>query len=325
MWSRSVEISPEEKTHLENTTSTDPEAQQSYFRYSPSVNCRGIASGEDWCSLASTISCSSSYFSPVSSKVDDIADPIDYPDGGVQAWIQVFVANLITMIAWGYPASFGVYQLHYIDTLKLSSDIVPWIGSVQTFLAFFFCTFSGRMADKGNVRTPMTLGCMMVVAGTLATSFICGIDIDNLDKALAILMSQGVSTGMGLGLCFMPPLSVANSYFSEKRRPFALAVVATGTGFGSILFTALVQYLIPVIGFEWTVRCQAFVVLGMSVVAVALIRPRLKPTSIDKSVDWEMFKDRPYLLFVCGASLFFFAIFFGFFYVSVFPLSCQPH
>ncbi|KAK3403234.1 major facilitator superfamily domain-containing protein [Sordaria brevicollis] len=241
---------------------------------------------------------------------------IDCPDGGRQAWLQVFVATLITMIVWGYPTSFGVYQLYYLDTLKLPSDIVPWIGSAQAFLAFALCTVSGIMADMGLVRLAMTFGCVLVVVGTLLTSTICGSDTSGLEKAWGLFLSQGIITGMGLGFCYMPPLSVANSYFSEQRRPFALAVAATGTGIGSIVFTLLVQYLTPVIGFEWTVRCQAFVVLAISVVAVVIVKPRLEPTIGSKSWDGEMFKDWPCRLFTCGACLFFFAIFFAFFCIN---------
>src|SRR4051812_35815828 len=60
-------------------------------------------------------------------------------DGGLVAWAQVAAGCIANMMAWGYPATFGVFQLYYRDTLGLPEAQISWIGSVQTFLAFFMC------------------------------------------------------------------------------------------------------------------------------------------------------------------------------------------
>ncbi|KAK3351280.1 major facilitator superfamily domain-containing protein [Neurospora tetraspora] len=312
MWSRTVETNLEEGKPPENTT--DQEPQQQYFRFSPPTDHRGTISGEECCSLASSSSSSSS----VLSKIEDIEDSSDYPNGGLLAWSQVLVAMLVNMLAWGYPATFGVYQLYYVDTLRLPSSQVSWIGSAQTFLALATCTLSGRLADAGHIKWTMTAGCGMVVFGTFMTSLCGGGEPGENDKYWQIFLAQGICTGFGLGICFMPPLSVVNSYFSKEKRSFALAVSATGTGLGSIVFPAIIQYLTPKFGFAWAVRCQAFVALMISVIAVALVRPRLEPRRSGPLVEWKAFKEVPYRLFVVGAFLFFYAIFFGFFFINVY-------
>ncbi|KAK1779047.1 major facilitator superfamily domain-containing protein [Copromyces sp. CBS 386.78] len=312
MCSRTVESSLEEGKTSENTT--DQGRQLPYFHFSPPINHRSTISGKDWCSLASSSSTSSS----VSSNTEVIEDPSDFPDGGHRAWTQVLVAVLVHMLAWGYPATFGVYQLYYVDTLRLPSFQVSLIGSTQTFLALATCMFSGRLADAGYVRLAMFFGFVMVVLGTFITSLSVGDGHSNNDKYWLIFSAQGILTGFGLGMCFMPPLSVVNSYFSKKKRSFALGLSATGTGVGSIVFPAIIQQLIPEIGFAWAVRCQAFVALAISVVALALVRPRLEPRRGGPFVDWKAFKERPYALFVGGAALFFYAIFFGFFYINAY-------
>ena len=229
------------------------------------------------------------------------------PDGGFAAWSQVFAGVLLNMMAWGYPATFGVYQLHYRDTLKLPESQISWIGSVQVFLAFGMCAFSGRLADAGYVKETIAAGSLLVVFGTFMTS-LC-------TEYWQIFLAQGLCTGLGLGIVFMPPLSVINSYFVTKRS-LALAASATGTGLGSVVFPATIQYLIPRIGFPWAVRCAAFVALFISVVAVLIIRPKLKPRKSGPIIEWEAFREGPYLLYLLGAFLFFWALYFGFFYVS---------
>jgi MFS family permease len=229
------------------------------------------------------------------------------PDGGLTAWIQVIAGNLVNCISWGIPATFGVYQLHYIDTLSLPSSQISWIGSIQLFLTFLTCVFSGRAADAGYVKSTLTLGTLLVLLGTFTTSVAT--------TYWQIFLAQGVCIGLGLGTMFMPPITVINSYF-KRRRAFALSVSATGTGLGSVVFPAVVQYLIPKVGFGWAVRCSGFVALVICGIAVVVLKPRLQPRKKGPLVEWTAFREAPYVLFMTGCFLFFWALYFGFFYVS---------
>lgn len=230
------------------------------------------------------------------------------PDGGLVAWIQVLAGALINCMCWGYPATFGVYQLYYRDTWpELSSAQISWIGSMQTFLTFFLCTVSGRLADAGHCRTTILGGGALAVLGTFMTSLAT--------QYWHAMLAQGICTGLGLGLMFMPALSVINSYFSTKKN-FALALAAVGTSAGSVIFPAVVQYLIPQVGFSWAVRAQGFIVLAFTVLSTFLMRPRLKPRRSGPVVEWAAFREPAYVLFVMGVFFFFWALHFGFFYVN---------
>ncbi|KAK3994684.1 riboflavin transporter MCH5 [Cladorrhinum sp. PSN332] len=231
------------------------------------------------------------------------------PDGGLLAWSQVLAACLLNMMAWGYPTAFGVYQLYYRDTFKLPEAQVSWIGSIQVFLDFALCIFSGRLADAGYIRSTIIAGSTLVVLGTLLTSFCT--------QYWQIFLAQGIVTGFGLGLLFMPALSVVNSYFKTKKS-MAMAIAATGTGFGSVIFPTTVQYLIPKIGFPWAVRCAALVALVLAVLSLLLIKPVLKPRRSGPIFEWDAFKELPYLLYTLGAFLFFWVLYFGSFYINAF-------
>ncbi|KXX76517.1 Riboflavin transporter MCH5 [Madurella mycetomatis] len=239
-------------------------------------------------------------------RADDDFQP---PDGGLLAWSQVFAGCLLNMMAWGYPSTFGVYQLYYRDTLKLPEAQISWIGSLQVFLAFAMCTVSGRLADAGYVKSTIVGGSSLVVFGTFMTSLA--------SEYWQIFLAQGLCTGLGLGIIFMPPLSVINSYFKTKKAS-AMAVSATGTGLGSVIFPASIQYLIPQVGFQWAVRCAAFVALFISTLAVLIVRPQLRPRKSGPLVEWDAFKEGPYCLYMLGAFLFFWALYFGFFYINAY-------
>lgn len=99
---------------------------------------------------------------------DEVA--FDYPDGGSDAWLQVVVGTIVQAMSWGYASCFGIYQLYYTGTLGLPNAQVAWIGSVQTFVAFLMCTFSGRLADAGYAREIVLVGSFLSVFGSFMTS-----------------------------------------------------------------------------------------------------------------------------------------------------------
>ncbi|KPM36999.1 hypothetical protein AK830_g9562 [Neonectria ditissima] len=264
----------------------------------------GLSIAPDNQVLAATISNTNAPPPPVPD--DDTFNP---PDGGFVAWSQVFAGLLINSLAWGYPASFGVYQLYYEESLHLPSSQISWIGSAQTFLTFAVCGPAGRLADAGYTRETMLAGSFLAVFGTLMTS-LC-------KQYWQIFLAQGICTGMGLGIIFMPAVSVVSSYF-KKKKAFALAIAATGTGFGSLIFPSTLQYLIPQIGFPWAVRCAGFVALAMVVIANLMLKPYLPARRSGPLIEWEAFRELPYIFFSIGSFLNFYALYFGFFYINVY-------
>ncbi|KAL0938176.1 MFS monocarboxylate transporter [Colletotrichum truncatum] len=234
-------------------------------------------------------------------------DEFEYPDGGWTAWSQVISGHCVNAMTWGYPSTYGVYQLYYTETLGLPKAQVSWIGSIQIFIAFSLCAISGRLADAGYPRQAVLAGSLLAIFGTFMTSLT--------EKYWEILLAQGICTGIGLGLMFMPTISVISSYF-KRRRAIALTISAAGTGTGSTVFPATVQYLTPKIGFPWAVRCAGFVALFLVIVMNLLLKPRLAPRKSGPLIEWSAFKEPTYVLFSCGCFFYFWALYFGFFYIN---------
>ncbi|KAH8774534.1 major facilitator superfamily transporter [Diaporthe sp. PMI_573] len=234
---------------------------------------------------------------------------IQYPEGGWTAWSQVIAGNLLNMLAWGLPASFGVYQLYYTEQRGLSSPQASWIGSSQVFLTLALGTLSGRLADAGYSRHAVLAGCLVIVSGTLLTSFCT--------RYWQFLIVQGIYIGFGLGMAYMPSIAVIGCYF-KRRRSLALALSTTGGGFGSLIFPSVLQYLIPKIGFPWAVRCSALVALVLALIANLLLKPRVLPAKPGPMVDLAAFRELSYLFFTIGTCLYFMALYFSFFYINAF-------
>lgn len=239
--------------------------------------------------------------------VDVVDGNGDAPDGGAVAWRQVVAGHFINAIACGYGATFGIYQLYYTNHLNLPTSQVAWIGSLQIFLNNAVCVVGGPLADAGYGRAAVLTGSVLVVLGTFLTSLTT--------EYWQILLAQGMMTGLGLGLMWMPSTTIVSSYF-DRKKSLALTIASAGTGTGSVVFPATVQYLIPRVGFAWAVRCAGLVALVICVVGNLLLKPRLAPRKGATLVEFSAFKESSYTLFAVGTFFFYWALYFGFFYVS---------
>jgi MFS family permease len=198
---------------------------------------------------------------------------------------------LVVFNTWGFINSFGVFQTYYVTALNREPSVISWIGSMQVFLLFFIGTFTGRLTDAGYFRPVIIAGAVTVVFGLFMASLST--------QYWQLFLAQGVCVGIGNGFLFCPAVSLLSTYFSKKRG-LALAIGASGTGTGAMVFPAMVQRLLPRIGFPWTMRALGFIQLGCLAICCIGMRPRVPPRRTGALVDWASFKEPQYSLFAIG-------------------------
>lgn len=200
-------------------------------------------------------------------------------------------------------------QTFYVDFLGKSPSAISWIGAVQIFLLFFVGTFSGRATDYGLFKLTYGVGAFLQTLGVFMTSLST--------KYWQLFLAQGVCIGLGDGLVFCPAVSLLSTYFTKKRG-LAIAIAASGTATGGLIYPAIAEKLLPTAGFAWTVRTQGFVMLAIHLVAFTFIKTRLPPRKAGALVEWSAFKDTSYSLFAVGMFLAFWGLYFAFYYIGSF-------
>lgn len=240
---------------------------------------------------------------------DDGTQALPPPDGGKAAWLQVLMAFLIACNSWGYICTFGVFQAHYVDTLKRSHSDVSWVGSIQVFLVFFIGAFSGRATDAGYFRHCVIAGSICTIVGLFMTSLA--------STYWQVFLAHGLCLGLGSGLTSCPSLSLLATYF-VKRRASVIAIAGFGGGSCGVIFPAIMQRLVPLIGFPWTIRILGFLSLAMAVVAIACGRSRLPPRTVGPWIELAVFKDRSFLLFTLGMFFVFWGYWIALYFVRLF-------
>lgn len=86
-----------------------------------------------------------------------------------------------------------------------------------------------------------------------------------------IPLIERIGMGAGLGFAFLPVSGLVAKHF-KKRRALAMGIITTGTSIGGFVFSLLGSKLLySNLGFPWTVRVSAFIVLGSCVLANLLL------------------------------------------------------
>lgn len=130
-----------------------------------------------------------------------------------------------------------------------------------------------------------------------------------------IFLAQGVCQGIGNGLIYTPTVSLVSTYFS-KRRAMAMAITSGGGATGGIVFPLVAQQLLPKVGFAWTVRVMAFIMLANASIVICLMRGRVAPRKSGPIVEWSAFRELPYLLFCIGCFLILWSVYLAYSYVG---------
>lgn len=132
-----------------------------------------------------------------------------------------------------------------------------------------------------------------------------------------IFLAQGLCVGLGASGLFVGSVSTVAPYFSNKRA-FALGCMTSGASIGGIIFPIMIQKLIPTLGFPWAVRTVAFVLLGLSFIPILLLKSRLPPRKSAAMIDYDSFKDWPFMTLTFGLTFGFVTQYVPYYYIESF-------
>ena len=236
------------------------------------------------------------------------------PNGGLTAWLSVFAAFLLFLIAWGPSTGFGAFQEYYQRDLlaSYSPSAISWIGTVNATFLISTGVLAGPLFDRGYVRQLMLLGCFMAVFGEMMLSLST--------KYYQIMLAQGFCSGIGAGLVYVPTIAMVSTTFTTKRA-LAMGVVTSGASVSGVIFPIIFSRLEPRIGFPWTVRVLAFIQLASAMAGLGLLfieTPSPKPKPPRNLIDWQALKEHTFQAYCVANFLMFMAYFVPLFYVPFF-------
>ncbi|KAJ5887890.1 MFS general substrate transporter [Penicillium taxi] len=243
----------------------------------------------------------------VNPNPSSLAPASEAPNGGVKAWLQVLGSFFLFLNTWGVINSFGVFQSYYQKELipNSSSSNISWIGSVQACLLLIIGVFTGPLFDAGYFYVLLSLGSFLVVFGMFMTS-LC-------TEYWQLILAQGIAVGLGSGCLFIPSVAIVSTYFTTKRS-FATGLAASGSSLGGIIYPIIFVRLQPQIGFGWSTRVIAFIMLGMMLICLAVMRVRVLPPQKRRLLEPRAFLEVPFTMFTITEFFGFMGLYIPFFY-----------
>ncbi|CRG82840.1 Riboflavin transporter MCH5 [Talaromyces islandicus] len=193
-----------------------------------------------------------------------------YPEGGRDAW-------LVVLGAWcGLTASIGIYNTAGVLQVIVSKVLLPdetpsnigWIFSIYAFVTWLFGVQVGPTFDAMGPRALIVAGTVCTLVGVFALS-VC-------TEYYQIFLSFSIITGIGSSLLCTPSMGSVAHWFM-KRRGLASGIAFIGAGFGGVVFPLMIQSLLPQVGWGWSIRIMAFVLLVLCTTSVAFCRSRIPP------------------------------------------------
>ncbi|PSN62951.1 MFS general substrate transporter [Corynespora cassiicola Philippines] len=238
----------------------------------------------------------------------------------VVPWVQVVAGFFLMFNSWGLINAFGVFQEYYtsFDPPLSTPSSISWIGSLQTFLLLICGSATGSFVDRGHARLLAFAGCALLTLGLLFTSFSGEFTNDNRPVYYQVLLSQGILSGLGMSLLLVPSTAIVPTYFTHNRA-FAVGLANTGASVGGIIYPILARRLIAAVGFSWSIRAVALVVLVTTGIGGLLVmqRPELTKNPAKRTLyEFKCLKEPAYALFIGGVFLVFAGLYIPYFYMS---------
>ncbi|CAL3971653.1 unnamed protein product [Diplocarpon coronariae] len=247
---------------------------------------------------------------PKSTPAPGGVNPADFPDGGLEACMVVLGGWLCLFCSFGWINCIGVFQQYYQQNLLAgySSSTISWIPSLEVFMMFFGGPVFGKVFDNFGPRWLLFGGTVFHVFGLMMTSLST--------KYYQFILAQGICSALGASAIFYAAMSSVGTWFFRNRAT-AFGIMASGSSLGGVILPIMVSKLIPRIGYAWTMRAVASMMLGMLIIANFTVKSRLapQPKKLDLMTFVRPLKEPAFSLLCLASFLFFFGTFLPFNYI----------
>ncbi|GAQ06034.1 probable transporter MCH4 [Aspergillus lentulus] len=232
---------------------------------------------------------------------EESAAPMDH---GLHAWTVVAGAWCCLFCGFGWVNAIGVFQDYYQHNQlrEYSASSISWILSLEPFVLFAAGIVLGRVFDNYGPKWMLLIGTFLHVFGLMMISVS--------SEYYQFLLAQGICSPLGASFVFYPASACTATWF-DKRRALAFGIMSSGSSIGGVVFPAMLSRLLPRVGFGWSLRISAFVVLALLVVANMTVRSRIAP--VPRRVQFSdyigPFSEVPFVLLMLASCFGFWAMF----------------
>lgn len=192
---------------------------------------------------------------------DDVLPPI--PDGG-WGWVVVISAFLISACADGLAFSFGLLHKEFTQYFETNQSKTALIGSLFVATPLLAGPIMSALVDRYGCRV------MTIIAGLTST---VGFLLAAISNSVAMLcLTFGFISGLAMGVLYVTAV-VSVAFWFDKRRNLAVSLSSCGVGFGTIIYSPMINYFLQVYDWRNTIVLLGGTLLNMCVCGALMRNP----------------------------------------------------
>lgn len=176
-------------------------------------------------------------------------------------WVVVVACFAITATLSGVSYCFGVFLKSLEIEFNLSRAVISSIFSTNMVFYGFFAVMGGGLLDRSGPRIVVLLMGLLTGVSLFLTS--------RTGVAWQLFLTYGVLLAMGTGPGYTVVMGTTSRWFNRKRG-LALGIVGSAAGFGTLVGSPVVGFLIQQVGWR-----TAYIVMGVFTCAVVIPASRL--------------------------------------------------
>ncbi|KAL8608640.1 hypothetical protein ACOMHN_002869 [Nucella lapillus] len=205
----------------------------------------------------------------VNQKTGD--DGVYAPDGG-WGWMVTLAGFLVAFITDGIVTSFGLMLPDLLDTFGSSLALTSLPPGIMVASFLISSPMTAYLVQRWGCRLVGLCGGVIAALGVAASAFAPNIHL--------FILGFGLVAGVGVGLIYLPSITMVNAYFHKKRGMVA-GIITSGSGFGLLALAPLTEILMEEYGWRGCYLIMAAITLNFCVCASLMrpLRPRPPPSS----------------------------------------------
>ena len=182
---------------------------------------------------------------------------------------------------------------------------LPGSHQVQQCLIYAAGILLGKAFDSYGPTGLLIFGGLAQVFGLMMTSIS--------KEYYQIFLAQAICSAIGASAIVYGTLGAMATWWKVKRAT-AYGIATSGSSMGGVIFPVMVNRLIPRVGFGWTIRALAFIILFGAIVSIATIRSNRAhaPSPFNMQAYITPLADKRFALLCVSMTLFGFGLFLPF-------------
>ncbi len=172
-------------------------------------------------------------------------------------YIVVALSCLLLLVFQGIYYSFGIFLKPLASEFGWTRAIISGAFSLCTVFYGFLFIFTGRLNDRFGPRAVVTVGGLFLGLGYILMS--------QIEAIWQLYLFFGIIVAIGMSGGFVPLVSTASKWFSE-RRGLMSSIVLSGAGLGTLVMPPISSLLLSNYGWR-----TAYISLGAGALAIIIV------------------------------------------------------